>query len=529
MNDTLGKLIGGVKSIGFFGLGRSNISLLKMLPREIPVTLRSDVAIDRGAIPRGIRVLRIFEGERALCEIDEELLILSPSVRRDRPELASAAERGVILSSDAELFFNAVNAPVLAVSGSSGKSTVATLAAMLINGKQGGKLLCRDDDHIERDERIVDTCHGGDNDRGKSGNGSSGGKKSGEGRTDNGKLEPTRCAADNDCSSSEVSAHARAVLCGNVGAPMLEAIDSNAELYVAELSSFMLASHRATVKRAAITNITPNHLDWHSSFDEYKATKLSLLSLSEQVIISADDPELSAYVGRTRRIFGVFSTRLTLSELLRRHKAKIYMTLEDGFICRNGERIIDTGRLIRREDYNIANMMCALLLSDGYADNRMAEDILYGFFGLAHRARTIGTACGVDLIDSSIDTTPERAAATLNGLARKVILLLGGRAKGLSYAPLIESAKRWARLIFTFGEENNNIAEALSGAVPCVVCKDLAEAVSMGFSAARSGEALLLSPACTSFDAYSSFEERGEHFVLLTKELRGTDEIRERM
>lgn len=128
-----------VKSVGLFGLGRSNLALLNLLPEKTPVTLRSDGKIERGTIPSSLKIKAIYEGAAALENIDEDMLILSPSVRRERPEIALALASGKTVTSDAELFFEGVTSPVYAVSGSDGKSTVATLTSLLLGE---GTALC---------------------------------------------------------------------------------------------------------------------------------------------------------------------------------------------------------------------------------------------------------------------------------------------------------------------------------------------------------------------------------------------------
>lgn len=477
MHTHLKSFLGDAKRVGFFGLGASNLSLISMLPRHIRVTLRTDGNILPEQIPEGVSVEAIFEGEKALADLNEDILFLSPSVRRDRPELISAAEAGVVLSSDHELFFEYANAPVLAVSGSSGKSTTAYLTSALINGSTA---------------RVIG----------------------------NPEREPARNAAvgkEKDLADKDASSLNRAVLCGNVGKPMLESISQSAAVYVTELSSFMLMSHKATVRRSAITNISPNHLDFHKSMKEYSESKLSLLRLSEEIIINADDELLSKYAGRSRRVFGVYSARLSLPELLKKHKAKIYMTLEDGYICRNGAKIIDTGRLIRREPHNIANMMCALLLCDGYSDCKLWESVLSQFRGLPHRCEKILEEDGVIYVNSSIDTTPERTATTLRAFSENVILLLGGRGKGLSYEPVFSAMRGRVKKVITFGEEGKGLAADL----PSEFCPRYLEsfdcAVREACEIATCGDTVLLSPAATSYDGFSSFEERGKRFEELVR------------
>ena len=287
--------------IGFFGIGRSNLSLISMLPRGADIVLRSDKPIGAGAHreierlkERGqLGTVKIFEEQGALRDIEEQILVVSPSVRRNRAELISAMERGVQITSDAELFFERARGCLLAVSGSSGKSTTASLA-----------------------HRMLRTSR--------------------------------KCA-----------------LCGNIGRPMLEAIDDTVEAYVCELSSFMLLYHKAQLSRSVITNISPNHLDWHESFEEYARAKLKLAALSRELVISADD-EISLSSLR-EHCFAAFSSRLALSELIKLMRAEIYIHIDDGFICRNGERLIHKSALVRREEHNIRNLMAAIALKIGRA------------------------------------------------------------------------------------------------------------------------------------------------------------------
>ena len=447
MHKSLYELISGKSAIGFLGLGRSNLSLLRMLPYDISIRIRSDGVIDRSAIPEGFKQILFFEGKNCLLDIDEDVLFLSPSVRRDRRELISATARGVALSSDPELFFSEVSAPVFAVSGSSGKSTTAHLASTLIS-----------------------------------------------------------------------SCGARSVICGNVGKPMLDAISPDAELYVAELSSFMLQYGSISATRAVITNITPNHLDWHSSFEEYVSAKLSLLDRAEEKIISADDRILSDSASG-RRLFGAFSVWRTFTELRKLLIAENYVTLEDGHILLNGERMIDSKSLTRGEIYNISNMSAALLLALGHYSKKDAVRVLSSFSGLSHRCEVVCTIGGVRYINSSIDTTPERCAATVAALAAPIILLLGGRSKGLPIEPLYSPIKKWAKAILTFGEDGERLHSLLSPITKCEFCGTLRLAVERAAELAAEGDAVLLSPAGTSYDAYSSFEERGADFARLARQV----------
>ena len=436
----------GYSRIGFFGIGKSNLSLISALPPTVCVTLRSDKKIDRAKIPPHIKPTHIYEGDAALCDIHEDILILSPSVRRDRAELLLAQERGVVLCSDCELFFDAARAPVFAVSGSAGKSTSVTLAHLALLAESGGY-------------RLV----------------------------------------------------------GNIGTPMLQSVSDGVKGYIAELSSFMLQSFTPRLKRYALTNIVPNHLDFHKSFKEYRDTKLAPLRLCDEGIICADDATLSSI--RYEKLYAVYSISESICNLATKYNAEVYFTLEDGYICRNGEKILGTEKLLRKDARTVQNMMCAAALTDGYADKGTLVSAFSNFGGLSHRCETVHSRGGVDFINSSIDTSPDRCSATLSSLGRRVVLLLGGRGKGLSYNDMIPPVLKYARVTVLFGEEKEKLYSLLSDKISCIKCDSFDEAVKAAASAALPTEAVLLSPACTSYDAFSSFEERGDRFRDIVRSL----------
>ncbi len=442
MRDSYYKsLLANVKKIGFFGLGKSNISLLRTLPlRELDITLRSEKNIDPTLLPNGIEISRILTGEHAFSEMDEELLVLSPSVRRDRPELLAARIKGTRFTSDPEMFFEAYNGGKLfAISGSDGKSTTAALTGSLL------------------------------------------------------------------------SENHKASVIGNIGKPMLESLNDSAKMYVAELSSFTLNYAQPRSYRAAVTNITPNHLNWHSSYEEYKEAKLSLLKSSDEAVISADDKELSEY-SESNEVFAITSITKSFKELKNSAKCQVYVTSEGGFVKRNGDILFPVSEIRRCENHNIKNLLCAIAMADGYAEPEHILSVARTFSGLPHRCELVLTKKCVDYINSSIDTTPARTARTLESLQKKAVLILGGRGKGLAYEELIPYVSKYCSHIVITGEDSDKMYRALSKASGCTVAADFVTAVRLAAEIAKSGEAVLLSPAATSFDFFSGFEERGEKF-----------------
>lgn len=421
--------------VGFFGIGKSNISLLSHLPLEnCRISIRSDREIELGNIPAGVKVDRILCGGDACRDLDEDIIFFSPSVKRDRTELVKAKERGVIFSSDAELFFDENQAPVYAVTGSDGKSTTATLAHLLL------------------------------------------------------KAEGVRCG-----------------LIGNVGEPMAKHLHSGEDCFVCELSSFMLEYASPRAKAACITNITPNHLDWHGSFENYKKIKLSVAKKAERVIIFDEISEISTP-------YGIVSTSRDYRALSAVYPAEIYITQECGFICKNGHRLIKASDIRRREEHNIKNLMMAIGLTDGVVGKDAIFKVASEFSGLRHRCELFFSQNGVNYIDSSIDSTPARTAQTLRSLDRPVIIILGGRGKGLDYAELIPALQRYAERAIIVGENAEEIYGVIRNFVKAEIISRFDMAVVRGNELAKNVGTLLLSPASTSYDLFRNFEERGDRF-----------------
>ena len=420
--------------VGFLGVGLSNLSLMrKIAPLGCEIILRSDSKIDRNILSHNVKDENIYEGNRALSNIRENILILSPSVRRDRVELREAVARGVKITSDLEIFLDSVTRPIIAITGSDGKSTSTTLTHLLLKSRG-----------------------------------------------------------------------IRSEMIGNIGIAMTEGLESNAEIYVAELSSFMLSYAVPRSLRAALTNLTPNHLDWHKSYDEYKKTKINLLKHSEKFVISDENSDICG-------AYAICSLG-NFDEIKRLYEAEVYITLEDGFIKRNGDIILPIEEIRCRHRHNIKNLMTAIALTDGLVSIGDVRMVAREFCGLAHRCSLILQKDGVDYIDSSIDSTPARTVATLSSLERRVVLILGGRGKGLDYSDLSPAVKKYAEKIIICGENAEEIYSALEDKSNAQVFPDFADAIKRGIEYAKNVGVLLLSPASTSFDRFKSYAERGDKF-----------------
>ena len=428
-----------VKSIGLFGFGKSNRAIFERLSRmsHLNFTLRDERS--REDAPSGVRLCL---GEECFAPPYEDILFLSPSVRRDRPELARMREAGVRLCSDAELFFALCDAPILAVSGSDGKSTTVTMTEAIL--RQSG----------------ID-----------------------------------------------------ALACGNLGLPFISALDGQRDLFVAEISSFTLEYLTPRTTRALLTNITENHLDWHGSFEAYIGAKENLLRHTDSAILSPDTEAVAALIRKWQpRV--IFSGRYSFSELRRQYPfAEQIYTSEGGELRANGNTVLPVSNLAKKEPHNISNALAAIALTEGLFNTGGGVSALCDFEAPAHRAETVAVAGGVRYVDSSIDSTPSRTCATLAAMPRDTHIILGGRGKGLSYAPLAAALASLSGAILICGENQGEIAEALLELRERVIlCENLFSATKRAAEIARGGDTVLLSPASTSYDAFSDFEERGNKF-----------------
>ena len=362
------------------------------------------------------------------------------------------SEAGTRLCSDAELFFALCDKPILAVSGSDGKSTTVTMTEAML-------------------------------------------KKSG----------------------------VRALACGNLGVPFISALDGDYDCLVTEISSFTLEYLAPRSTRALITNVTENHLDWHGSFDAYIAAKENLIKNTEQAILSPDTEAAKALIEK-HRPRGIFSGRYGFTELLRRYPfAERIYTSEGGYLSINGEAVIPVQNLAKKEAHNLKNALSAIALTDGLFNTGGGIEALSDFSAPSHRSEIVAVAGGVRYVDSSIDSSPARTSVTLSAMPRNTHIILGGRGKGLSYAPLIPPLLHTSGAIIICGENREEIAATVGGVTALrermMLCDTLFSAVMAAVRIAGRGDTVLLSPASTSFDAFSNFEERGNKFKEYVKTL----------
>ena len=438
-----------VRQVGLLGGGKSNVGVYSYLSKRhsLDFTLR---VFDKNSDYSAFGGCKVLSGPDMLSDINEDVLFLSPSARRDSPKIREAFERGVILSSDAEFFFENSVADIFAVTGSDGKSTTAYLTSQLLK-----------------------------------------------------------------------SSYKDTVACGNIGEAMTPHVDNAEAAFVTELSSFQLSYLKPRSLRSVITNVTENHLDWHKSFDEYINAKKNIFDFSSERIFSADC-EISKSIAKDYNVFAVFSTKLDDKTLCKTTGAKLRLTLGDGGILANGTPILDTRRIRAPGAHTVKNFMAAIAMSYGYCTAEDISSVAESFCGLSHRCELVAQIDGVDYYDSSIDSTPKRSIATLLMMTRPVVLILGGHSKGLDFGELIPIIASKAKFIIITGECADEIEDAIasSGSASHILrarIDDFTEAVEYAKKRASCGDAVLLSPAATSYDKFKNFEERGNAFARIIK------------
>jgi len=318
-----------------------------------------------------------------------------------------------------------------------------------------------------------------------------------------------------------------AVLAGNIGTPLLSFVRDAREgrVYVTEISSFQLEYIDTFKVRAAVfLNITDNHIDWHGSFEDYFGAKKKLiagLTKDDFAVLNADDERVWSL-----RETGPFKT---LGFSRRREVERGAFIKNGAIVLRQGdgedEMLMPSDEIALLGAHNRDNVMAAALVA---CLMRVPAAGMRGtirrFRGLEHRLEPVLTLGGVDFINDSKATTVDAAIKAIESFDRPLILILGGKDKGTDFAPLRAAVAGRAKTVVLVGAAKDKIRAVLQGVVPMVEAGDYVQAVAEAAAAAAPGDIVLLAPACTSWDMFSSFEERGEMFKSEVRRLAASTE-----
>jgi UDP-N-acetylmuramoylalanine--D-glutamate ligase len=502
------------KKVTVLGLAREGTALTRYLVQQGAQVTATDLK-DRAALHKALEDLADLApvcyvlGSHPPEVLDCDVLFVSPGVPLDAPILVEARRRGVTLSSEARLFCRLCPAPILGVTGSSGKTTTVTLAARMLQagGKRvhlGGNIgspLLNELAEIQPSDSVVmelssfqldffgaalDAALYGD---------------------------PAGPAAARDSTSPAQQMAGRST--------------SPAERMAGRSTSPLFPPGGWSPHIAGVLNVTPNHLDRHPTMDAYVSAKLNILRYQEAqdyAVLGWDDPVTRSFADHCRGQVAFFS----LSEPVPQGaylKGDTLALVRDGT---GGEvAVCSRNDLLLRGVHNVANVLaaCALVGSLDVPAEAIAE-VARTFAGVEHRLELACERQGVSYYNDSIATSPERAIAALNSFVEPIVLLAGGRDKHLPWDAWVAAVQRKVVHVITFGEAAPLIERALGQldrrrgqAPPIHRAENLEHAVQLAQQLAQPGEVVLFSPGGTSFDAFHDYAERGETFKRLVRGL----------
>jgi UDP-N-acetylmuramoylalanine--D-glutamate ligase len=370
-----------------------------------------------------------------------EVLVVSPGLSIRDAAIEQAAELGKSVVGDIELFAQLVEKPVIAITGSNGKSTVTALVGEMISGD-----------------------------------------------------------------------HKAVAVGGNIGTAALDLLELDADFYVLELSSYQLETTTSLRPRvAAVLNLCEDHLDRYPGYAEYIQTKLRVYDNASLCVSNLDD-EVTRHDSRDIS----FSLNLDTDAEFR--------LLEDNgiWLAHRDEPWLKVDQIRLSGRHNWANCLAAMAIAHSVGISRPAiVAAMQQFAGMAHRSQWIAEIGGVEWINDSKATNTGAAQASIEGRERPLILIAGGQSKGADMSVMFATIKQRVKLVLLLGEDASRLQQAWQGATRIERVRDMPQAVQRAHEAARSGDCVLLAPACASFDMYPKYEARGDHFARLVKELAG--------
>ena len=304
---------------------------------------------------------------------------------------------------------------------------------------------------------------------------------------------------------------------GNIGTPLLPLVRQmkQDDYAVVELSSFQLMDMTRSPHRALITNLAPNHLDIHKDMEEYVDAKKNIFRYHDEnglLVLNADNDITAGFVGNgTTRFFS--------------RQGKAHVSLEDGVICRSGEKVLPAADILIPGVHNVENYMAAIAMVEGLVEDDVIRHVAKNFGGVEHRIELVRIKDGVRFYNDSIASSPSRTIAGLRSFKEKVILIAGGYDKHIPYDVLGPEICDHVKKVFLCGATAPQIrkavenCESFQGQVELTDCGMFENAVRAAAAAAQEGDIVLMSPASASFDEFKNFMVRGEFFKKLVKEL----------
>ena len=333
------------------------------------------------------------------------------------------------------------------------------------------------------------------------------------------------------CGKFLENAGRRVFVGGNIGTPLLDRCDemTASDACVLELSSFQLMRLEKTPKYAAITNVSPNHLDWHTDEQEYFEAKKNIVGENTRRLVVNADCEQTAQLGKElaqsgKEVIFFSSSAHSYADTVKGANTGCAVFCEGDTIYfsdgKHKQALLDKKEIRLPGVHNLENYMCAMALCTGFAGPEDFLKTAREFTGVEHRLEPVRVLDGVEYINGSIDSSPTRTIAALSALeGRDIVLICGGYDKNLSYEPLAPAICKKVRVLVLTGATADKIERAVlsckdfcSDRLTLVRAPSFEEAVLIARENAVVGGCVLLSPASASFDRFKNFAQRGKYF-----------------
>ena len=449
------------KRVLVLGLGETGQSALRWLASKGAILSVADSRENPPGVDDVIRRMPQVEIHTGAFQpevlLQAELIVISPGVALIEPAVQAAVKQGIPVIGDIELFaqHRPKNAKVIGITGSNGKTTVTTLVGEI----------CKE-------------------------------------------------------------AGLKTIVAGNIGLPVLDALQMETpDVYVLELSSFQLeTTHHLKLDAATVLNVSEDHMDRYISVADYAVAKARILEHAETNVLNRDDAVTLSMRNENTVTFGL-NVAPTMNDF------GLVGCNEEHYLASGQRKLCKTSELKIAGQHNVANALAAAALCSAIGiDKTSIVQALRNFKGLPHRVEWVANIDEVDFYDDSKGTNVGATCAAIAGMTKndkpqKVVLIAGGDGKGQDFSPLAPAIQANARAVVLFGRDAPLIEAVLLATpsaekqVPLYRAADLPEAVNIAKKIASAGDAVLLSPACASFDMFKNYVHRAEVFVDAVKQL----------
>ena len=460
-NDFIDKIKN--KCVMFCGLGKSNLPFLEILAQNKTKIIAYDSKPKEKLDKSIINILESYEnisqflGDDSAWELNPDIVIRTPGINFHSEKISSMRNRGIVVTSEMEIFFEFCPCPIIGITGSDGKTTVTTIIAEML--KNEGK-----------------TVHVG----------------------------------------------------GNIGAPLLPKISEihKNDIAVVELSSFQLMSMRRSPDMAVITNISPNHLDVHSSMDEYIEAKKQIFihqNAFSSTVLNYENTITRSFSDDVRGKTIFFSSKQKLVNGIWVNENNDIISSSNG----KDEKIMSSTDIKIPGNHNLENYLAAIACLRNVVSKESMLKTAKRFSGVEHRIEFVREVNGIKFYNDSIASTPTRtisgALSVFNG---NITLIAGGYDKHLTFDEFASKIIEKVSILILMGNTAQKIKNAIMNCgnyspekLTIIEVESMQQAVQKAYGESPPGRTVVLSPACASFDLYKNFEERGKIFKDLVNKI----------